>query len=111
MIVFPLLWTDQLTSLLNFILNGKMLHVLTYFSSYCFRCDQCVSFASEFVLVSEAFMEADIKLVAIDITEDDALRNQFDIKGFPTMKYFAEGGDFNNPVNYDGGGSALDMAE
>jgi protein disulfide-isomerase A6 len=45
-----------------------------------------------------------VKLGAVDMTTDEAVGRPYDIKGFPTLKFF--GDDKNAPITYESGRDA-----
>lgn len=69
-------------------------------------CGHCKSLEPEWKMAGETFTDADdITIAAFDATTDQALAGKYDIKGFPTIKYFPKGKK-DSPEDYDGGRSA-----
>ena len=52
---------------------------------------------------------SDIVIVAVDATVAVKLASKYEIKGFPTIKYFPKGSE--SPVDYDGGRVAPDITK
>jgi protein disulfide-isomerase A1 len=70
---------------------------LIAFSS--FRCGHCKSLAPEYAKAAKALANAPVKLAKVDATANNAIATQFEIRGFPTLKFFKNG----KPSEYNGG--------
>jgi len=71
-------------------------------------CGHCKELAPEYASAANtlAEQESPIVLVKVDVTENDALGQRFNIESFPTLKFFV--GD-KPPVEYNGGRTADDI--
>jgi protein disulfide-isomerase A6 len=56
------------------------------------------------------FPFSDIKIAAFDATTDESVANRFDVKGYPTIKYFPKG-ETKSPEDYEGGRTAADIVQ
>lgn len=63
------------------------------------RCGHCKQLAPEYAKAAKALANAPVKLAKVDATENDALAKSFEIRGFPTLKFFKNG----SPSDYNGG--------
>lgn len=69
------------------------------------RCGHCKSLAPEWKLAGETFQPSDdIKIAALDATEASEVASRYDVKGYPTIKYFPKGS--TTPEEYNGGRTA-----
>jgi protein disulfide-isomerase A6 len=50
--------------------------------------------------------EDDIRIAAFDATTSPEISARYDIKGYPTIKYFAKGSKLTEPEEYQGGRQA-----
>lgn len=65
----------------------------------------CKNLAPEYKLAGETFQASDdVKLIAIDATEAPKLSSQYEIRGYPTLKWFPKGS--TDPEEYTGGRTA-----
>lgn len=69
-------------------------------------CGHCKNLEPEWKIAGETFTESDdIVIAAFDATTDQDISGKYEIKGFPTIKYFPKG-KADSPEDYDGGRSA-----
>lgn len=62
-------------------------------------CGHCKTLAPEWVKAAKALEDSPVKLAKVDATENEKLAKQFEIRGFPTIKYLKNG----KPSDYNGG--------
>jgi len=73
-------------------------------------CGHCKSLAPEWKIAGETFTENDdIKIIAIDATQAPKLSDDYQIEGFPTIKFFPKGSV--EPEDYEGGRTADDIVK
>ena len=76
-----------------------------YISIKFIRCGHCKTLAPEWAKAAATLADSPFKLAKVDATENDALAKQFEIKGFPTIKYFKNG----KAAEYNGGRTATEI--
>eukprot|EP00344_Euplotes_crassus_P005811 CAMPEP_0196998732 /NCGR_PEP_ID=MMETSP1380-20130617/4049_1 /TAXON_ID=5936 /ORGANISM="Euplotes crassus, Strain CT5" /LENGTH=481 /DNA_ID=CAMNT_0042415407 /DNA_START=35 /DNA_END=1480 /DNA_ORIENTATION=- len=67
-------------------------------------CGHCKKLAPEYVKAAAALKEKDVgvRVAKVDATEEKEIGGRFEIKGFPTLKWFVNG----EPTEYNGGRTA-----
>jgi len=70
-------------------------------------CSHCKSLAPHYAKAAEELLNSDPKVILgkVDATVESDLASRFDIKGYPTLKFFKQG----KPIEYDGGRTAKDI--
>ena len=85
------------------VVNGESNVLVEFYAPWC---GHCKNLAPEWKIAGETFTESDdIVIAAFDATTDNALASKFDVKGYPTIKYFPKGNK-DMPEEYQGGRQA-----
>lgn len=73
-------------------------------------CGHCKSMRGDYALAAKQMKEQNIsgKLVTVDATVQTGLQTRFEIRGFPTLRYFHQG---RNAAAYDGKRKAGDIVD
>lgn len=66
-------------------------------------CGHCKKLAPEYAKAAQelATSNPEIKLCKVDATEEKELASKFEVRGFPTLKFFIKG--TSAPIDYEGG--------
>jgi len=82
------------------------LHESILVEFYAPWCGHCKNLAPEWSKAADTLKDSSpIKLAKVDVTENDDLGKKYDIKGFPTIKFFKKG----TPSDYQGGRTAAEI--
>ena len=63
-------------------------------------CGHCKTMKPAFTEAANELLGTDHSIAAVDCTKNRKLASRFDISGYPTLKYFKDGG---KPIDYDAG--------
>jgi len=70
-------------------------------------CGHCKNLAPEWAIAGDTFLESDdIVIAAVDATAAGKIASRFEVKGYPTIKFFAKGASAAKPEDYSGGRTA-----
>jgi len=71
-------------------------------------CGHCKKLAPEYAAAAQQLAESNpnVKLAKVDCTVEKDTCGKFDVKGFPTLKFFTKGGE---PIAYEGGRTAPEI--
>ncbi|KAJ2845975.1 hypothetical protein IWW36_004563, partial [Coemansia brasiliensis] len=67
-------------------------------------CGHCKNMAEDYEKLAAGYAHTDDVVIAeVNADEHRDLGNKFSVQGFPTLKFFAKGGDVAKPEDYSGG--------
>jgi protein disulfide-isomerase-like protein len=73
----------------KFLKRNRNKHTLVMF--YAPWCGHCKAFKPDYTLAADSLKGTNFVLAAVDATEHKKVSDEFEIKGFPTIKYFHQG--------------------
>lgn len=84
------------------VLDGKTNMLVEFYAPWC---GHCKNLEPEYALAGDTFQPSDdVRLVAVDATEAKLAAQQYEVQGFPTLKWFPKGSLV--PEDYTGGRTA-----
>lgn len=91
------------------IYNSDELWLVEFYAPWCGHCKQL---APEWEQAAKELRDSGVRLAALDATQHKAKAEQFGIKGFPTIKYFAPGSSSKSDAKeYQGGRTSADIVQ
>jgi protein disulfide-isomerase-like protein len=72
-------------------------------------CGHCKSLAPEYEILATTFARAPVKIASVDADQYKELGSRFEVKGFPTIKWFPAGSKEGEA--YQGGRTAADLID
>jgi protein disulfide-isomerase A6 len=89
------------------IVDGSKAAFVEFFAPWCGHCKKL---APEYEIVGDAFAKiSDVVIAKVDCDKHKDLGNRFNVRGYPTLKFFPKGS--KEPEDYNGGREANDIIE
>jgi len=89
------------------IVDGSKNVLLEIYAPWCGHCKQL---APTYEQIAKDFRtEKNVVIAKLDGTENNKIPQQYDVKGYPTLLFFAQGQPVNEPIPYDGSRSHDDL--
>lgn len=87
--------------------NGESNILVEFYAPWC---GHCKNLAPEWKIAGETFQSGDdIVLAALDATEANAIAQKYEVRGYPTIKFFPKGS--KEPEEYNGGRTAKEIVD
>jgi protein disulfide-isomerase-like protein len=84
---------------------SNYINILLNIIKIIYRCGHCKNLAPEWQIAGETFdANDDIVIAALDATEAGEIASRYEVKGYPTIKFFPKGS--KEPEEYTGGRTA-----
>ena len=85
----------------------KIVHLIIKLINIYYRCGHCKKLAPEYEEAATALATSDppIKLAKVDATEEKELGDRFGVTGYPTLKMFRKGKEYDYSGPREAGGN------
>lgn len=83
-------------------ISENPLMLVEFYAPWCGHCKQL---APEYAKAAKELANEPVKLAKVDATEEKEIGSRFEVKGFPTIKFFNTG----KPTDYSGGRTSADI--
>ncbi|XP_035223579.1 protein disulfide-isomerase A6 homolog [Stegodyphus dumicola] len=87
------------------VLDSNEMWLVEFYAPWCGHCQRLAPHWAE----AATELKGKVKLGALDATVHTIMARKYDIKGFPTIKYFPQGSKDGTAEEYDGGRTAQDI--
>lgn len=87
------------------VLDSNDMWLIEFYAPWCGHCQKLAPEWAE----AATELKGKVKLGALDATVHTIMSNKYNIKGFPTIKFFPQGAKDGNAEEYDGGRTAQDI--